>query len=352
MSEQLDLIADPQWWQRYMAATVKDSPLYTQFYTHLPYDQELQKLLILIEKDQPVPTLFFSAVNFVLQSDLQHPLAAFYPYFNPTPRPAEEVYPAFHDFCLAHEATLHQILPTARLQTNEPTRCANLLPAFEMIFQHGERKPLALVEIGASAGLNLNWDQYGYHYGQTFVGNADSPVQIHCAMKDEQIPPLPQTMPLIASRQGIDIAPLDVSNEDHVRWLRACIWPEEMYRYRLLDAAIAFARQNPPTVHSGDARALLPEILEAIPPDQTVCLWHSYVLRQCPPEVREGIEQQIATYAKKRDVYRVSLEYVQHDRRYPPQLELFTYNGGDISRELLASCTVHGEKMEWLQPLS
>ena len=348
MSEQLDLIADPQWWQRFMSSTVQDSPLYTQYYIHLPHDQELQKLLSLIEPDQPVPTLFFSAVNFVLQSDLEHPLAEFYPYFHPDPRPAQEVYPIFRDFCLTHQEALRRILPTARLQTNEVTRCANLLPAFEMVFQRGGRQALALVEIGASAGLNLNWDQYGYHYGDAFAGDVNSPVQISCTVKGERLPPLPATMPLVASRQGVDIAPLDIYNEDHVRWLRACIWPEEIYRYRLLDAAIAFARHNPPTVRSGDARIFLQEMLEAIPPDQTICLWHSYVLRQCPAEVRAEIEHQIAHFAKKRNLYRISLEFVQHDRRYPPQLELFAYRDGDISHEALANCTVHGEQMEWL----
>ncbi len=310
--------------------------------------QELQKLLVLIKEDQPVPTLFFSAVNFVLQSDVQHPLAAFYPYFQPVPQPAEEVYPAFRDFCLVHQETLRQILPTVRLQTNEVTRCANLLPAFEMVFQRGGRKPLALVEIGTSAGLNLNWDQYGYHYGQAFAGDVNSPVQIDCSVKGERLPPLPVTMPVVASRQGIDIAPLDIFDEDHVRWLRSCIWPEEMYRYHLLDAAVAFARDHPPLIHSGDARALLPEILAAIPPDHTLCLWHSYVLRQCPPAVRDGIEQQIMDHAQQRDLYRISLEFVRHDRSYPPRLELFTYHDRAMFQEELATCTVHGEQMEWL----
>jgi len=347
MSEQSSVVADPKWWQSYMNSTLHDSPLYTQFFTHLPYDQELRELLTLIKKDQPVPTLFFSAVSFVLQSDLQHPLAAFYPYFQSNPRPAEEVYPVFREFCLSHQEALREILPTIRLQTNEVTRCANLLPAFEMVFQRGGQKPLALVEVGASAGFNLNWDKYGYHYGQTFIGDSSSPVQINCTLKGEQRPHFPETIPPVASRVGIDIAPLDIFNEDHVRWLRACIWPEELHRFRALDAAIAFTRQNPPTIHSGDARLLLPAILDAIPPEQTICIWHSYVLRQCPPEVREDIEAQIALHARKRDLYRVSLEFVQHDRHYPPQVDLFSYRGGEMTDEPLATCKVHGEEMEW-----
>lgn len=348
MPEQSELIANPQWWQSYMPSTIQDSPLYTQFFTHLPHDRELQALLTLIKKDQPVPMLFFSAVCFVLQSDLQHPLAEFYPYFNPSPRPAEDVYPVFREFCLSHQDALREILPTIRLQTNEVTRSANLLPVFEMVFQRAGRKPLALIEIGASAGLNLNWDRYGYHYGQTFVGDANSPVQIDCELEGEKLPLLPEVMPLVASRQGIDVAPLDVYNDDHVRWLRACIWPEEAYRHRLLDAAVAFARQNPSTIHSGDARLLLPEVLATIPAEQTICLWHSYVLRQCPPEVRDGIEQEIADFARGRDLYRISLEFTQHDRHYAPRLELFSYKDGTISHEWLANCTTHGNQMEWL----
>lgn len=349
MSEQLALLADPKWWQSYMPATLHDSPLYTEFYAHLPYDQELQQLLVLIKRDQPVPSLFFSAVTFLLLKEPQHPLAAFYPYLTPHPRPASEVYPFFREFCLSHQNLLRQILPEVRLQTNEVTRCANLLPAFEMVYQRGQRRPLALLEIGASAGLNLSWDQYHYDYGEgRLAGDPLSPVEIQCRVSGEHFPALPKTMPLIASRQGIDIAPLDIFSDDHVRWLRACIWPEEVYRYKQLDSAIAFARNHPPNLLSGDACEFLPALLEAIPLDQTICIWHSYVLRQCPPEVRARIEEIIAIHAQKRDIYRISLEFVQHDRQQQPRLELFSYqSGGALESTWLATCNVHGEQMEW-----
>jgi hypothetical protein len=351
MSERRDYAADPAWWRKYMSQSVRDSPLYTQIYTYLPHDQEVRELLTFVDQAQPVPPLFCSAVNFVLQNDVQHPLAAFYPYFNPNPRPVEEVYPVFHDFCLKHQERLRQILPTLRMQTNEVTRCANLLPVFEMVFQRGTRKPLALVEIGTSAGLNLNWSKYGYDYGQgRLAGDVASPVQLHCTLQGEYLPPLPEIMPPVASCLGIDIAPLDILNEDHVRWLRACFFPEELQSFRALDAAIDFARQHPPTILTGDARALLPEMLEAIPSDQTICLWHSYMLRQCPPEVSEDIEQLIMEYAQKRDLYRISLEFLPHERWSLPRLELFTYEGGNIREEWLAMCRVHGDQMEWLRP--
>ena len=352
MPEQLDLVADPQWWQSYISSTVQDSPLYSEFYAHLPYDQELRPLLALIDQSQPVPTLFFSTVNFLLLRSVEHPLAEFYPYLCAAPRPAREVYPFFHEFCLAHEEELRQILPGARLQTNEVTRCANLLPAFARIFQRGGQQPLALLEIGASAGLNLSWDRYGYDYGQAQCGDRHSPVQVVCGVDGEYPPPLPATLPTVGSRQGIDLAPLDIADEEHVYWLRACIWPEEVARYALLDAAIDLARRNPPKIVQGDACVLLPELLAAIPPEQTVCLWHSFVLRQCPPEVGARIEELLCHFARQRTLYRVSLEYMQPDRRYPPQLELLTYEKGEmLQRELLATCAVHGERMQWLASL-
>lgn len=127
-------------------------------------DPEIQALVALIDPDQPTEVTFFTAVNELLYAGRGDPLAAYYASFTLKPLPAEEAYPAFRAFYLRNEVALRQRLPSMRLQTNEVTRCANLLPAFELVSHRGGRKPLALIEIGYSAGLNLQWDRYRYYY--------------------------------------------------------------------------------------------------------------------------------------------------------------------------------------------
>ncbi len=342
-------------WGQNAPKSFERSPLYHYLHECITQDQDLSALRELIPEHQPFHVLFFTVINYLLLSeqDQPHAFVAFHPYFTSTPRPVQESYPYFRDFCLAHIEELRRLLPTARLQTNEVTRCANFLPAFELVHQRGERRPLALIEIGTSAGFNLSWDRYAYLYhavdGTTYtVGDVASAVEIHCTLQSEVLPPLPETMPPVASRVGVDLMPLDCLNEQDVRWLRACIWPEEAWRYQVLDTVLAVARQNPPHVLAGDAYDLLPDLLASIPAEYTVCLYHSYALLQNAAEVRGRIFDLLATYSHVRDLYRVSLEWDQPNHWPTPRLELFTYQRGQMQQEWLAHCDVHGGTMQWL----
>ncbi|HEU5375666.1 MAG TPA: DUF2332 family protein, partial [Ktedonobacteraceae bacterium] len=122
-------------WLSYVAPTLRRSPLYAHLYEQMQQDPHLFALLALIDPTQPVPVLFFSAVNFLVLQEPTHPFVHWYPYLLPTPRKPEEAYPTFRAFCLEHLDALRALLPTSRLQTNEVRRCANLLPAFELVFQ-------------------------------------------------------------------------------------------------------------------------------------------------------------------------------------------------------------------------
>lgn len=343
------MLHDPRGWLRYIPQNLgRTSPLYAHLYDELAHDPPLCELLEVIDPDQPIPVLFFSVVNFLLLDNPRHELARFYPVLQQPPQPASAAYPAFRAFCLEQQEALRALLPGARLQTNEVTRCANLLPAFEIVSRRGARRPLALIEIGCSAGLNLLWDRYHYDYGSSSVGEAASPVHIHCMVRGTIAPPLPTTLPAVAWSTGIDLAPPDIHRERDVRWLRACIWPEEVARYHLLEAAVALARTAPPQVLTGDASELLPALLARVPQEQNLCLWHSYALHQGPADVREHLESLLSEASRMRRIFRLSLE-AHPDRGGWPRLELFTYQGGELlSREWLANCEFHGQTMEWL----
>jgi hypothetical protein len=175
---------------------------------------------------------------------------------------------------------LAEVMLARRTQTNEPARCALLLPALAQLPQ-----PLALIEVGASAGLTLLVDRYSYDYaGHRIAGLDPQAPTLRCA--PEGPVPLPERPPVIAWRAGLDLNPLDVGSEEDVRWLTCLVWPGEGDRQERLAAAIAAARRDPPLVHRGDLIDDLPALAARAPAGATLVVYHSAVLAYVAPERR------------------------------------------------------------------
>jgi hypothetical protein len=161
---------------------------------------------------------------------------------------------------------------TRRTQTNEPARCATLLPALALLPQ-----PLALLEVGASAGLTLLPDRYSYDYNGTRLTGTDPAAPVLAC--DARGPvPLPAVVPEVSWRAGLDLNPLDVTRDADVRWLECLLWPGETGREERLAAAIETARRDPPPVHRGDLLADVPLLAAQAPPGATLVIFHSAVL--------------------------------------------------------------------------
>ncbi len=168
-------------------------------------------------------------------------------------------------------------------QTNEVGRCAVLLPVLAQL-----PGPLALLEVGASAGLCLYPDRVGYRYGNGHrldPADGPSPVVLECAVDGE--PPLPDVLPEVVWRGGIDLNPLDVRDEDATRWLETLVWPEHEDRRCRLAAAVGLARADPPTLVRGDLTEALPRLAEQVPDDATLVVFHSAVLAYVDADARE-----------------------------------------------------------------
>jgi len=324
------------------------SPLYAHLAQVAATDADLLGLVRDADRATQVSNLLFGAVHFLLLSGIQHLLAAFYTSLTSTPRPPHAAAPYFRAFCGEHAAAIMQLVTTRRVQTNEVQRCTGLLPAFHLVAQQYPDRPLALVEIGASAGLHLLWDRYRYDYGSLGqTGDLHSPVQLTCAVTGPHTPSIPAQVPRIASRIGIDLLPVDINDEAATRWVRALIWPEQMDRAHLFTHALRVAQHHPPHVLTGDAADRLPAVLAALPQDAIACVYHSYTLNQCPPTVRECILERLQAYAATRSLVRVSLEW--YGNQAQPQLELVTYADTTEQPTLLAYCESHGRAIEWLR---
>ena len=331
------------------ASPENSSPLYEHLALGVAEEPELLRLLVGLDQHQQFANLLLGAVHFLLLDGAKHPLSEFYPSLTPTPRPPQEAYPYFYAFCLQNSDRIRQVVTTRSVQTNEVARCSSLVPAFGLVATRTGGKPLAIVELGASAGLNLLWDAYVYDYVTAGrIGDPRSPVHITCEPRGNYLPPLPRSIPNVRHRVGIDLAPIDVADTSATRWLRALIWPEHSERAQLLEAALAVARRSPPPLVSGDLADVLPDVLTDVPGDASLCIVHTYTLNHCTNATRERLDEILATVARERDLFRISLEY--HAPREHPRLVLFTYHHGALSDEHLAFCESYGRWIEWLQP--
>lgn len=176
------------------------------------------------------------------------------------------------DLVAARGDELAETMRARRTQTNEAARCATLLPVLAAL-----PEPLALLEVGASAGLTLLPDRYSYDYGPVRISGTDPAAPtLRCEPRGPV--PLPRRVPRIVWRAGLDLNPLDVGNDDDVHWLRCLLWPGETGRRERLDAAIATARRDPPAIHRGDLVTDLPGLARQAPAGATLVIFHSAVL--------------------------------------------------------------------------
>jgi hypothetical protein len=197
-------------------------------------------------------------------------------------------WPAFRAMLRDHAPTVRGTMLARRTQTNEAARCATLLPVLARLPQ-----PLALIEAGASAGLCLLPDRYGYDYGAIWLPppGADAPV-FPC--RADPATPLPAVHPRIAWRCGIDLDPVDVADTADRAWLETLVWPEQADRLARLRAALAVARRDPPRVVRGDLLTHLQACARLAPVDATLVVFHSASLAYvADPALREAFARSV-----------------------------------------------------------
>ena len=209
----------------------------------------------------------------------------------------------FLDFATAQWDIVADTMMTHRTQTNEPGRCATLLPLLASLPQ-----PLALVEVGASAALYLYPDRYSYRYttslGEQRLG--DSQIVLSCAVTGPA--PLPERLPEVGWRAGLDLNQLQANSGDDCRWLASLIWPEQIDRAERLDRALDVVAADPPRLEAGDLLVDLPALLADAPSDATLVVFHSAVAAYLDQEQRGRFTDVMHTLKRTRDVHWVSNE--------------------------------------------
>jgi hypothetical protein len=323
------------------------SLLYSRLAAGIGGDEELKAIAARARPGQPQANMILAAVHFLLLRGADAPLKRFYPTVGGTvSTDAEDPVPDFKAFVLAHREMVEQLVAARVTNTNEIGRSALLHPGFRMAAAHAVA-PLALIEIGPSAGLNLIWDRYGVRYqrdGATVATiNENAPLVIESELRGDRQPPT-QAPPLVASRVGLELNPVDLENPDDRDWLRALIWPDQVARLHRLDRAIALFGQAKPEIRAGDALALLPQAIASIPAGYAVCVYHTIAIYQFSREMKEALESILTVAGLRRPVWQLAFEY--DGSRY--MLSLIRHADGERHETVLADCHPHGTWLEWL----
>ncbi len=307
------------------------SPAYERLALAVAERPDVLDLLLRVERPRRQPNLFFGALRW---------------HGAPVLDPAAAL-----DWAVAHPDAVTEVLTTRRTQTNEAARCALLLPALARL--EAEGRPLALVEIGASAGLCLLPDRWRYRYHVSEpagaedvheLGPSDSPVVIDCDVHGDA--PLPHAVPAIGWRAGLDLAPVDVSDPDARRWLECLVWPEHTDRAARLRAALEVAAADPPPIHQGDATTDLAALLDQVPDGMTTVVTHTAALVYLSDDGRQAVLDLL----RARGVHRLGAEggsVIAGLGPPPPERERAQF-WLTLDDEVLAACQPHGRWLAWV----
>ena len=248
---------------------------------------------------------------------------------------AGAAWPAFLAALREHRQEIRQLVARG-CQTNEVGRSAALLGGFLEV-AHRTRLPLRILEIGASAGLNLRWDSYRYDSADGGWGDEHSPVRfVHFF---DVAPPLGRTAEVV-ERKGCDLEPIDPTSDEGALSLRSFIWADQLGRLSRLDGAIEIARAMPLTIERMDAAAFLERELDEAHDDVATVVYHSvfvqYLTEGSRWRITAAIEQAVSRATAGAPVYHLRME---------PDAATFQVKLGD---ELLATCRPHGTAVRWL----
>jgi hypothetical protein len=341
------------WWREFAVKECRGySPLYERISTAVADDADVLDLV----RDAPLmalqPNLLLAAAHDLVLRGIEHPLTAIY-----AGESQDDPGPHFCDLVTSHPDEIRWYLAHRRNNTNECGRSAVLVPALRWVADHlGE--PLVLLDGGTSAGLNLRLDQYRLDYGDAgTTGPADSRVRVECALSGDA--PIREVAPTIAARVGLDRAPVDLEDEDEVRWLLACVWPDTG-RLERTRAAIELARAAPVDVVEGDLVDDLATAAARLPSDLPLCVVTSWAVGYLPVPDRSRFAGALASLSHDRAVAWLSAEgrgvvdqfdvpeHEANDGTAPSVIGVVRYESGrQVAADLLGTCHPHGSSLTW-----
>ncbi|WGI21572.1 DUF2332 domain-containing protein [Amylibacter sp. IMCC11727] len=225
-------------------------------------------------------------------------------------------------------------------QTNEVARAAVLIAGLSVVASE-TGLPLAVHEIGASGGLNLNLDKFGYQLGDVSLGDAASGVQLAPKWTGDA----PRMMPQIVARSGCDLNPIDVTDADQALRLQSYVWADQADRLDRVKAAISIAQKHPPHLDAMDAADWVGQ-LNRFPPKKDQCrvLMHSIAWQYMPEAVQRRIQLSMEGAGARGD----QVAWVAFELNADGQAELTVRIWPDGGKRVVAEANPHVQWVKWL----
>ena len=262
-----------QQYEAFAEETSGESPCFSDWSSRVAIDNEVLAWLEALPPAKRQPNLVFAAARW-------HGVRA--------PGP----YSGLRDALLGDGGAIRSTIRDRSTQTNEVGRLAVLVPVLAQLAVTAGR-PLALIEVGASAGLCLYPDAYDYAWPPRGALRAGSSATLRAGTTGPL--PLPAGPPAIVWRSGSDLRPLDVTDGEHMAWLATLVWPEQHERRARLATAVAIARRAPPRLVAGDLLDMLPAEIDRARGFGRVVVFHSAVIAYLDAEGRDRFSRMMRT---------------------------------------------------------
>jgi hypothetical protein len=329
------------------------SPLYERVAVALSESDDALRAIEAAPARKRHPTLILAALHDLALAGRAPALAAAYAAAD-----ADAAAGAAIDTLLRMTDSVVAIAARRRPRTIETGRCAVLYPAIAEAARRAGADAVGLIDVGCSAGLDLIVDRVGITYsdGQS-LGDPSSPVQLSSSIVGDR--PLPtRAMPEVVAGIGVDRDPVDVTDADDARWLRACLWPDQPERNARLEAELALAATAPPLLLQGDAVEVLLDAFARVPADALPVVTTTWALSRFPLESRLRFLHRLDEAAAGRAVAWVSVEGVGVAPAIPTLGDRRAFGHSTIGRavfdrsalraEAIGRCWSQGRWLEWL----
>lgn len=245
-----------------------------------------------------------------------------------------------------------------KVRRDEGGRHTVLYPAIAEVARRVGAGTVGLIDVGRAAGLNLTVDRVGISYGNGQVlGDAGSAVQVSASVVGDGLVPA-VVMPEVLSRVVVDVDPVDVTDADEARWLRACVAPDQVERLARLEAELALAAAEAPVLLRGEVVEVLPEAIARVPDDVLPVVITTWALSGLDLEGRLRFLQRLDEAAIRRPVAWVSVEGVGvapgmptfGDRRASGHsiVGMGVFEHASFHAKAVGRCWLRGEMLAWL----
>jgi hypothetical protein len=338
---------------------VMGSPFLSALAPRCADDPQLMALASEADRNQPYVFAFFGAVHFLV---LANPGDAFSPLFGGggrVPVADDATFVGLKDFCRRRRGEISNLLKRRTVQFTEPVRASFLVTLLGHIMAEGAVEPYSFVEVGCSAGLLTVFDRYYYDFGA--LGRVGKPSNPHVRVGQFRggSPRIPDHMPVISERYGIDLNPVDPADPEERRWIEGQMAPDMFEQRAELREALKLRAELPLVTIKGDALLTVPDLLPKL--TATPVVFHSACLYQWPPAQQQEFHEILCAASRVRTIYRVAMDALDENPCRPPRpselgphkgpkVELFTvtYRDGKADWNLLGLADGFGGRVKWM----